>query len=85
MKKVTLHHHNSVSEYFLNSNMEIKEVKHLLNNRTKSYVYNEHNPVYHSLISLFEDKNLTSNVNVSKKRTINEYRQNKDNFYALSC
>lgn len=83
MKKIIVHHYNSVSEYFLNTKKEITEVKYLSDNRTKDYVYTEHNPVYHSLINLFCDDDLTCETKESKRRTINEYRQNKDSFYSI--
>ena len=83
MKKITVHNFNSVSEYFLNNKKEITEVKYLSDNRTKDYVYTEHNPVYHSLINLFFDDSLTYEAVEGKKRTINEYRQNKDNIYSI--
>ncbi len=83
MKKITVHHLDSVSEYFLNSKNHITEVKYLSNNRTKDYYYEESDPVYHSLISLFHNYDLTSEP-TTKPRTINEYRQNKDICYSLN-
>lgn len=83
MKKITVHQYNSVSEYFLDDNKQITEVKYLSDNRTKDYVYDEKNPVYHSLIDLFNNDNLISEATQSKIRTINEYRQNKDNIYSF--
>ena len=82
MKKITVHHCNSVSEYFLDDKKQITEVKYLSDNRTKDYIYNEENPVYDSLINLFSNDNLTFETIESKRRTINEYRQNKDNIYS---
>ena len=38
MKKI-IHDYDSVSEYFLDSNKVITEIKYLSNNRTKKYVY----------------------------------------------
>lgn len=84
MKKITVHHYDSVSEYFLDNKKVITEVKYLSNNRTKDYIYNEQNPVYHSLINLFNDNNFTQEIQDSKRRTINEYRQNKDSIYSFS-
>lgn len=84
MKKITVHHYDSVSEYFLDNEKVITEVKYLSNNRTKDYTYNEKNPVYYSLINLFYDNNLTVETKESKVRTINEYRQNKDSIYSFS-
>jgi len=81
MKKITVHQYNSVSEYFLDDKKLITEVKYLSDNRTKDYVYDEKNPVYNSLIDLFNN-NLISKSTQSKIRTINEYRQNKDNIYS---
>ena len=78
MKKITVHHYDSVSEYFLDNKKVITEVKYLSNNRTKDYIYNEQNPVYHSLINLFNDNGFTQEIQDSKRRTINEYRQNKE-------
>ena len=80
MKKI-IHDYDSVSEYFLDSNKVITEIKYLSNNRTKKYVYGEDNPIYHSLISLFEHKDYSYEITESKCRSINEYRQNKDCFY----
>ncbi len=82
MKKITVHQYNSVSEYFLDDKKQITEVKYLSDNRTKDYVYDEKNPVYNSLIDLFNNVNLISEATQSKRRTINEYRQNKDNIYS---
>lgn len=82
MKKI-IHNYDSVSEYFLDSNKSITEVKYLPNNRTKKYIYCENDPVYHSLISLFEHQDMTFKSTDSKVRTINEYRQNKDCNYSL--
>ncbi|MFL2569979.1 MAG: hypothetical protein ACJ0QH_04625 [Flavobacteriales bacterium] len=82
MKKITVHQFNSVSEYFLDDKKQITEVKYLSGNRTKDYVYDEENPVYDSLINLFSNDDLTFEVTESKRRTINEYRQNKDNIYS---
>ncbi len=82
MKKITVHQFNSVSEYFLDDKKQITEVKYLSGNRTKDYVYDEENPVYDSLINLFSNNDLTFEVTESKRRTINEYRQNKDNIYS---
>lgn len=84
MKKITVHHYDSVSEYFLNNEKVITEVKYLSNNRKKDYTYNESNPVYHSLINLFYVNDLNTEVKQSKVRTINEYRQNKDSIYSFS-
>lgn len=80
MKKI-IHDCDSVSEYFLHSNKVITEIKYLSNNRTKKYVYGEENPIYHSLISLFEHNDYSYEITESKCKTINEYRQNKDCFY----
>ncbi|MGB1932669.1 MAG: hypothetical protein ACPIA4_04795 [Flavobacteriales bacterium] len=82
MKKITVHQYNSVSEYFLDDKKQITEVKYLSDNRTKDYVYDEENPVYDSLINLFSNDDLTFEATESKRRTINEYRQNKDNIYS---
>ena len=82
MKKITVHQYNSVSEYFLDDKRQIIEIKYLSDNRTKDYVYDEENPVYNSLIDLFNNDGLTFETKESKKRTINEYRQNKDNIYS---
>ena len=82
MKKITVHQYNSVSEYFLDNKKLITEVKYLSDNRTKDYVYDKKNPVYNSLIDLFNNDNLISKSTQSKIRTINEYRQNKDNIYS---
>ena len=82
MKKITVHQCNSVSEYFLDDKKQITEVKYLPDNRTKDYIYNEENPVYDSLINLFSNEDLTFGATESKRRTINEYRQNKDNIYS---
>lgn len=80
MKKV-IHDYDSVSEYFLDSNKVITEIKYLSNNRSKTYTYEENDPIYHSLISLFNPINKSYDIKESKNRTINEYRQNKDCFY----
>ncbi len=82
MKKIIVHKHNSVSEYFLNDKKQIIEVKYLSDNRTKDYIYDKENPVYDSLINLFSNDDLTFKETDSKIRTINEYRQNKDNIYS---
>ena len=82
MKKITVHQYNSVSEYFLDDKKKITEVKYLSDNRTKDYVYDKENPVYDSLINLFSNSDLTFEATESKRRTINEYRQNKDNIYS---
>jgi len=83
MKKITVHHLDSVSEYFLDLNNQITEIKYLSNNRIKDYVYQEDNPVFHSLIDLFYDENLSPET-LYKSRTINEYRQNKDCYYSFN-
>ena len=83
MKKITVHQYNSVSEYFLDDKKQITEVKYLSDNRTKDYVYDEGNPVYDSLINLFSNDDLTFEATEPKRRTINEYRQNKDNIYSI--
>ena len=49
-------------------------------NTTKNYVYDQKNPLYKSLIDLFNN-NESLNLFIQKKRTINEYRQNKDSHY----
>tara|TARA_B100001248_G_C27331702_1_gene431756 strand:- start:687 stop:947 length:261 start_codon:yes stop_codon:yes gene_type:complete len=82
MKKIIVHKHNSVSEYFLDDKKQIIEVKYLSDNRTKDYIYDKENPVYDSLINLFSNDDLTFKETDSKRRTINEYRQNKDNIYS---
>ena len=82
MKKITVHQYNSVSEYFLDDKRQITEIKYLPDNRTKDYVYDEENPVYNLLIDLFNNNDLTFELIQSKTRTINEYRQNKDNIYS---
>jgi len=83
MKKITVHNLDSVSEYFLDLNNQITEIKYLSNNRIKDYVYQEDNPVFHSLIDLFYDENLSPET-LYKSRTINEYRQNKDCYYSFN-
>ncbi len=83
MKKITVHHLDSVSEYFLDSKKHITEVKYLTNNRRKDYTYDQNDPVYHSLINLFHHYDLTAEP-TSKPRTINEYRQTKDICYSLN-
>ena len=83
MKKITVHNLDSVSEYFLDSKNHITEVKYLTNNRRKDYTYDKNDPVYHSLINLFHNYDLTSEQ-TTKPRTINEYRQNKDICYSLN-
>ena len=83
MKKITVHKCNSVSEYFLDDKKQITEVKYLSDNRTKDYIYNEENPVYDSLINLFSNNDLTFEATGPKRRTINEYRQNKDKIYSF--
>ena len=82
MKKIIVHQYNSVSEYFLDDKKQIIEVKYLSDNRTKDYIYDKENPVYDSLINLFSNDDLTFKETDSKRRTINEYRQNKDNIYS---
>ncbi len=82
MKKITVHHCNSVSEYFLDNKKKITEVKYLSENRTKDYIYDEKNPVYDSLINLFSNNDLTFEETGPKRKTINEYRQTKDNIYS---
>ena len=80
MKKITIHYCDSVSEYFLQNNNQIFETKYMTGNTTKNYVYDKKNPLYNSLIDLFNN-NESLDLSISKKRTINEYRQNKDSHY----
>ena len=80
MKKITIHYCDSVSEYFLQKNNQIVETKYMTGNTTKNYVYDKKNPLYKSLIDLFNN-NESLNQSIPKKRTINEYRQNKDSHY----
>ena len=80
MKKITIHYCDSVSEYFLQNNNQIVETKYMTGNKTKNYVYDQKNPLYKSLIDLFNN-NESLNLFIQKKRTINEYRQNKDSHY----
>ena len=77
MKKTTVHRYNSVSEYFLSENETITEKRHSLNNKIKDYSYQKDDPIYHSLIKFFEVESPMPSK-VLKKRTLNEYRQNKD-------
>ena len=81
MKKITVHEYFSVSEYFFDDRKQITEVKYLSDNRTKDYIYDEEDPVYDSLVNLLINDKLPCKETESKKRTINEYRQNKDNIY----
>lgn len=80
MKKITIHYYDSVSEYFLENNNKIIETKYMLGNITKKYVYDKKNPLYKSLMDLFNN-NESLDLAIQKKRTINEYRQNKDSHY----
>ena len=84
MKKITVHQYNSVSEYILDDKKQIAEVKHLSDNRTKYYKYDKSNPVYDSIINLFFEDDMTFFITENKNRSINEYRQNKDNIYSYS-
>ena len=58
--------------------------KYLSDNRTKYYKYDKSNPVYDSIINLFFEDDMTFCITENKNRSINEYRQNKDNIYSYS-
>lgn len=80
MNKIVVHRIDSVSEYFLNFENEILEIRYLSNNNDRKYHYKKENPSYQSLIKLFNSTK-NQNTNKNKERSINEYRQNKDVVY----
>ena len=59
MKKITIHHLSSVSEYFLDQDKTITEKKHLSNNQIKFYKYQKHNFGYSSILKLFKLNNIS--------------------------
>ena len=84
MKRIIVHDCNSVSEYILDDKKQIAEIKYLSDNRTKYYKYDESNPAYDSIINLFYEDDMIFYITENKNRSINEYRQNKDNIYFYS-
>jgi|TARA_X000000368_G_C23030618_1_gene712355 hypothetical protein len=57
MKKITIHHLSSVSEYCLDQDKTITEKKHLSNNEIKFYKYQKDNFGYSSILKLFKLNN----------------------------